>query len=187
MSFSKRLPTKVIIKAQKGDKFALTTIYQEFKVPVFNLAYKVTLNTAASEDILQQVFEKVINKIIFLDNPSTFNGWIKTITYRASIDYINKKKLHVDLSLVESGNVDYEKLLFSINEESLDIEKYLKNLADRERVVLILFVVEGYSHREIGNLLDITEGNSKQIYKRLLAKLSKVSNLAGYSGKQKSL
>ncbi len=179
MSFSKRLPNKVIIKAQKGDKFAITQIYHEYKSAILGLSYRILQDSYAAEDILQQVIEKMMNKITSLKDPSKFNGWLKTLTYRASIDYVNKKSKEVNSDSLDELDSDY-----SVSQEvtSYDIEKYLEILNERERIVVILFLVEGTSHNEVAEKLDISEVNSKQIYRRAMNKLKELALKQSYSG-----
>ncbi|WP_251359979.1 RNA polymerase sigma factor [Kangiella sp. TOML190] len=181
MSFSKRLPKSVIAKAQDGDQFALTTIYQEFKSPIYSLAYHITNNKAAAEDILQLVIEKVINKVSDVKNPAAFNGWLKTITYREAIDFIGKRKFEMPFE-EELPEIHYSEIVHILNETTFDIENYLKILSERERLVVLMFVLEGYSHREIAEELDISESNSKQIYSRSLQKLNLLTKKESFGG-----
>ncbi len=182
LNFSKRVADRVIYKAAKGDKFALATLYHEFKKPVFNLAYKITLNADSAEDILQQVFEKVIYHVDTVRKPSAFNGWLKTITYRQSINYVQKLENYISIEDLESSSIDYSDAYSKLNTELLDLEKYLYVLNERERLVVFLFLIEGYEHKKIGDMLDFSENNSKQIYRRSLNKLKRVGEKDSYSG-----
>ncbi len=177
MSFKQRLPNTIILKAQKRDQFALTHIYHQYKSAIYGLAYRITQDRDASEDILQQVIEKVILKINALKEPEKFNGWLKTLSYRVTIDYLNKSSKNLD---TEFDIDSFESQSFETT--SLDIEKYLAVLNSRERLVLNLFLVEGYKHQEIAEKIGISEVNSKQIYRRSLQKLNNLSIKASYSG-----
>ncbi len=181
MSFSKRLPISVITKAQNGDQFALATIYQEFKSPIYTLAYHITNNKAAAEDILQLVIEKVINKVSDVQNPAGFNGWLKTVTYREAIDFVGKQKSELPFE-EEQLDLDYSKVTHILHETTFDIENYLKILKERERLVVLMFALEGYSHKEIAKELQITESNAKQIYSRSLQKLNLLTKKESFGG-----
>ncbi|NVJ68103.1 MAG: sigma-70 family RNA polymerase sigma factor [Gammaproteobacteria bacterium] len=179
MSFSKRLPIKVIQKAQEGDKFAITQIYHEYKSAILGLSYRILQDSCAAEDILQQVIVKMMNKVSNLNDPAKFNGWLKTLTYRASIDHINKHKKEIGLeSMDELSSYETD----TLGETNLDLEKYLINLNERERLVIILFLVEGATHKEVAEQLEISEVNSKQIYRRAMNKLKQLVTKTSYSG-----
>lgn len=177
VSFKQRLPTKIIFKAQSGDKFALTHIYNEYKSAIYSLAYRILQDRDASEDVLQQVIEKVILKVSDLNDVNKFNGWLKTLSYRITIDYLNKSKSQVVLDEIENSLLVKEDEL-----TTLDLDKYLQILNSRERLVLVLFLIEGYQHQEIADKLDLTEGNSKQIYRRALNKLKSLADKQAFSG-----
>ncbi|WP_300315151.1 sigma factor, partial [uncultured Psychrobacter sp.] len=98
MSFHQNCPKKVINKAQQGDKFALTQIYDLYKGPIFHLAFQMLRDEHRANDVLQTVMLKVINSIKDLSNIRTFNGWIKRITYNTVIDIIRANKKLVDIS-----------------------------------------------------------------------------------------
>lgn len=178
MSFSKRLPNSIIIKAQQGDKFAITQIYQEYKSAIFGLSFRILQDRDAAEDILQQVIERMMQKMNTLNEPSKFNGWLKTLTYRASIDYVNKSAKELGADILEELVTDDS----GYAEATLDIDKYLAILNQRERLIVVLFLVEGLSHREVAEKLAISEVNSKQIYRRSLNKLKQLAAKESYGG-----
>ncbi len=177
MSFKRRLAAKVIKKAQQGDKFAFTHIYHQYKSAIYSLALRILRDSDAAEDIVHQVIEKVLVKIRDLDDVTKFNGWLKTLSYRTTIDYLNKRARDISMDLVDEV-ID----IASFDVNTLDIEKYLAILKPMERLVVILFLVEGYKHKEIAIKLDISEPSSKQIYRRSLNKLKLLESKVAFSG-----
>ncbi len=182
MSFSKQLPVSIIKKAQKGDKFAIAHIYHEFKSPIYSMAYRILLDKAAAEDVLHQVIEKVMLKISSLKEARSFNGWLKAISYHTAIDYVNARTKEVELDTTTEWDQVAPKLVTDMQESSFDVMKYLASLNERERLVVIMFLVEGYTHNEVAQTLGISESNSKQIYRRALLKLNNLSAKGAYSG-----
>lgn len=184
MSFSKQLPISIIKRAQRGDQFALVQIYHEYKVAIYSLAHRITQDRDASEDIVQQVVEKVLLKIKYLNNRKGFNGWLKRIAYNQTIDYIKKKDKEISIEDMQLDFTESVNLTKSLSETAYDVKKFLTLLNKTERLVVVMFSLEGYSHKDIARALSISESSSKQIYRRSLMKLEKLSQKESYSGKK---
>lgn len=185
MSFATPCPKKVIRKALAGDRFAFAQIYNTYKQPVFSLAYRMLQDSDSASDILQQVFLKVMTRLDNVNDHKKLGSWLKRITYNCVIDHIRANSRETP-----GTNDDYfaDEFLASQSDsyDDFDLDVLLKNLSARERSILILSSVEEYTHKEIGDLLGISEANSKQIYSRALKKLSQLAELERYSGNKVS-
>jgi len=184
LSFHQNCPKKVINKAQQGDKFALTQIYDLYKGPIFHLAFQMLRDEHRANDVLQTVMLKVINSIKDLSNIRTFNGWIKRITYNTVIDIIRANKKLVDISHESEFEYSEDDILGSLNSPSWDLEQFLSILNERERLVVWLYAVEGLSHSEVAETIAISEQNSRIIFSRAMKSLKSLAQDPRYSGQQ---
>lgn len=184
MSFDIDCSKKVIQKAQKGDKFALTQIYQLYKNAIYTLAFRMLRDEHRSNDVLQTVMLKMMQTIKTVENTTKFNGWIKRMTYNVVIDVIrtNSKLIHFD----NESDYDYsvEETLSTIDSAQWDIEKFLSILNERERLVVYLYSVEGFTHKKIAENLKLSEQNSRVIFSRAMKSMKLLSKDERYTGQQ---
>ncbi|MFA8450431.1 MAG: RNA polymerase sigma factor [Bacteroidales bacterium] len=144
-------------------------LYDKYSSAMFTIALRMSGNRDDAHDILQEVFIQVFNDIKSFKRISTLGAWIKTITVRTSIRKIKKRIIFDDLT--EEKDLPQIKPDIHINMDYL--EKSINDLAEGYRTVFLLVEVEGYSHKEVAKLLEISEGTSKsQLFyaKKLLRK-----------------
>jgi RNA polymerase sigma factor (sigma-70 family) len=163
----------IIEECRKGSSRAQFMLYNQYSKAMFNLAYRMTNSREDAEDILQETFVECFRNIATFRFESTFGAWLKTILINRSINHLKKKKI----SLVLQDNLPE-----NIPEENDDniiydtgkIFKGIESLPDGYRVVLTLYLLEGYDHAEISQILGISESTSKSQYFRAKEKLRKI-------------
>lgn len=124
-------------------------------------------HSADAEDIIQEVFVKVFRNLHTFQGESTLGAWIKRITVNTTLNFIRKEKRNNEVVLAEG--IDIPEII-----EELDTAKYsmaqihhaIKQLPERCRVVLSLYLIEGYQHQEIAEILGVTVSTSKTQYRR---------------------
>jgi len=149
----------LIEKCKKNDTKAQGELYKLFSAKLFSLCLKYSRNYAEAEDNLQDVFLTVFNKIGQFENKGSLEGWLKRITINTALQrYRGKSVLNiVDEQKVEDVDVEIEN-------EDISIDFLLgciQELPDRYRLVFNLYALDGYSHKEIAELLEISTGTSK--------------------------
>lgn len=136
---------------------------------MYNLAYRMMNNREDAEDMLQEVFLECFRNISSFRFESTFGAWLKSILINRCINQLKKKK--VDLELMENVPA------FIAEEEAEPvydltlIYKGIEQLPDGYRIILTLYLLEGYDHTEIAQILSISESTSKSQYSRAKDKL----------------
>lgn len=159
----------IIEECRKGNSRAQFILYNQYSKAMYNLAYRILNNREDTEDILQDVFVECFRNIDSFRFESTFGAWLKKITINKCINQIKKKK--IDLTLYDTlPSVTYEEE----NEVLYDTEKIFKSietLPDGYRIILTLYLLEGYDHSEISQILGISESTSKSQYSRAKEKL----------------
>ncbi len=132
-------------------------LYYKYCDAMFTLAYRILNDRDEAHDVLQDAFIQVFQKIEQFKRQSTLGAWIKTIVIRTAFRHLKTQKLFD--SLEENKHETAE---FSHNEiDGKILEKVILSLPDGYRTIFILAEVEGYKHKEIAEMLNISEGTSK--------------------------
>ena len=159
----------LIDACRRNERWAQNRLYQDYADAMYNVAFRMVQNEDDARDILQNSFIDVFRSIRKFKNQVTPGSWIKRIVINNSINHLKKKKLEfTDLSNVEPvENKRDEKESFDIRK----IRSAIKRLPDGYRTVLTLYLIEGYDHLEISQILGISVATSKSQFSRAKAKL----------------
>ena len=162
----------LIEECRKGNSRAQFRLYNQYSKAMYNLAYRILNNREDAEDILQEAFVECFRNIDTFRFESTFGAWLKKIIVNKCINYIKKKK--IDLTLCETLPAtiyeEEEELIY----DTAKIFKSIEMLPDGYRIILTLYLLEGYGHSEISQILGISESTSKSQYSRAKEKLRKM-------------
>ena len=180
----------LIAKAKKGDKQALSILVSVYSERIFNLALRILRNKEDAEDVLQETFLTVLEKLNTFDGRSNFFTWIYRIATNTSLMKLRKKKIVFDEfqeNMDINGHLDKEFVLNWSNDPLLTVQnKEIKNLLDEAinmlpeifRTVFILRDIEQLSIKETSKILEISEENVKIRLRR--ARLFLREKLASY-------
>jgi len=150
---------KLIQRCAKNDRKAQAEVYQLFSGKLFGLCLKYSKNYAEAQDNLQDGFITIFDKIGQFNSKGSFEGWMKRIVINTALQKYRNKRL---LSLVSEEIPD--EVTVEVDEETVSLEYLLsiiQKLPNRYRMVFNLYVLDGYSHKEIAKKLEISEGTSK--------------------------
>ncbi|WP_439132190.1 RNA polymerase sigma factor, partial [Polaribacter sp.] len=160
-------------------------LYNLYCKGMFVVALRYVKDTVVAEDVMQEAFIKAFKNIDSYKNEVAFGAWLKRIVINQSIDYLKKKKLE----LVAIN----EEITTKIDDEDWSVEQHIsvdaivdkiKTLKEKYRLVLSLYLLEGYDHQEIAQILNITENTSRTHLLRgkklLKEQLKNTSYAAGY-------
>ena len=156
-----------LIKAcSNGDSKAFRKIYEIHSGTMYSICLRYMNNEDEAKDALQEGFIKVFKNISKFKFTGSFEGWMKRIFVISSIELIRKRKMHLDVSELNSNELP---LTAKIETGSMDAEKMMtlvQQLPEGYRTVFNMFIVDGYSHKEISDYLEISESTSKtQLFK----------------------
>ena len=141
----------------RNDRSAQRTLYDRYKRAMYTLAYRLTNDFDDANDVLQDTFLDVFRKLETFKGESTIGAWIRVILVRKAYKRLNKAKLwELPDEIPENGEVTWSN---TIDGEYL--EKAIFSLPEGFRMVFTLIEIEGYSHKEVANILGISEGTSK--------------------------
>lgn len=159
----------LIEECRTGNRKAQYRLYNQYSKAMFNLAFRILNNREDAEDILQETFVDCFKSLSSFRFESTFGAWLKKILINKCINHIKRKK--IDLMLCENlpDNICEEEA--GEVYDTTKIFKGIEKLPDGYRIILTLYLLEGYDHSEISQILGITESTSKSQYSRAKDKL----------------
>ncbi len=162
----------LVRRAAAGDVVAMETIYQQFKQPIFNLAYRYSSDRATAEDLLQDIFIKIFTHLGDVKDSGTFSAWIYRIALNECYSFLREKKSRsqktIPMAEIEGK---LEEASYDGHERNIrkPLEEAIKALPVKLRSVFVLHDVQGFKHREIAGTLGCSVGTSKsQLFKARL-------------------
>ncbi|MHC4146293.1 MAG: RNA polymerase sigma factor [Planctomycetota bacterium] len=149
---------------KKGDLYAYERLYEAHGPRMKSIAYNILGNTSDAEDAVQEAFLKIYRKAKQFKGRSAFMTWIYRVLINACYDSMRKRQRRaVEVS-------EPEEKIFPVTTSDrrdhslrLTLENSLKQLPERKRTIFMLFEVEGFKHAEIAEILNISEGTSKNL------------------------
>jgi RNA polymerase sigma factor (sigma-70 family) len=145
----------------RGDRKMQQELYNRFASRMYGVCLRYATNAEEAEDILQEGFIKVFRKITSFRGEGSFEGWIRRIFVNTAIEQYRKKTYLQPITEHEEATIEgkYLSVLDSLAEK--DIITLVQQLSPGYRTVFNMYVVEGYTHKQIADELGISEGTSK--------------------------
>lgn len=168
-------PEKLIKACIKGDRLAQKAMYDHFKGKMYALCLRYATQQAEAEDMLLQGFFKVFRDLHQFTPGNSLEGWIRRVMVRTALMQLRSNKRWVS-TLPETdwpGDNEPDAHL-PPGTDTQHILRMMRQLPPGYRAVFNLYAIEGYSHREIAEQLDISESTSKSQYLRAKAALRKL-------------
>jgi RNA polymerase sigma factor (sigma-70 family) len=161
----------LIEKCKATDRKSQELLYKQFASKMLAVCLRYATDKMEAEDMLQNGFIKVFQKINDYRGDGSFEGWMRRIMVHSSIEYYRKhhKMMHM-VDIEESGYEQTVNAAAASSLEAKDLLNLIQQLPAGYRMVFNLYAVEGYSHHEIAEIAGITEGASK-------SQLSRARNL----------
>lgn len=165
----------LIVGCLEKDAAAQRELYNRFSPKMLSVCYRFAHNREDAEDMLQEGFIKVFTQIHTFQNKGVFEGWIRRIIVHTCINFLKKHKKFSDTVELDYANTIYvkEESLPSLMQAKQVVES-IRLLPIGYRTVLNLYAIEGYSHKEIGEMLDIQESTSRSQFTRAKVMLEQV-------------
>jgi RNA polymerase sigma-70 factor (ECF subfamily) len=167
--FGQILDPDILRRARRGDAPAFEAIYRSYGRAGYNLAYRILGESAAAEDLVQDGFLRMMATVSKFRGDAPFGAWLKRLTINCTIDVIRRSRR----LRAEDASEFFDSLAGNeISAESrVDAWTLLMRLGPRERAVVVLHEMEGYTHKELAELFGQTESYSKSILARSLRRL----------------
>ena len=145
----------------EGDRRMQTEMYLRFSPRMYAVCLRYAGNAEEAEDILQEGFIKVFKKLDSFRKEGSFEGWVRRIFVNTAIEHFRRKRYLQPVTEKEENTIEGK--YFSVLDElaEKDILALVQELSPGYRTVFNLYVVEGYTHKEIADMMEISEGTSK--------------------------
>ena len=162
MSHTKQIHHDVIQRCKKNNAKAQMELYNLYCKAMFLVAKRYMKDDMAAEDVMQDAFIKAFKKIETYRGEVSFGSWLKRIVINQSIDELKKKRLEI-VSIKQEVHEIIEEDDWEVEDKinMQQIIKCIKSLKEKYRVVLSLYLLEGYDHQEISQILGITQVTSR--------------------------
>ncbi|HSF89619.1 MAG TPA: RNA polymerase sigma factor [Saprospiraceae bacterium] len=168
--------SSLIALCLKGDRQAQYTLYNRYCDAMYNVCYRMLGNQAEAEDVLQESFMDVYRKLDSFRAEASLGAWIKRIVINHCLNVFKKRRIHFEEISESTVNIptedfeDDEEVVYEVKK----VKEGIMKLPDGYRQVLTLYLIEGYDHAEIADILGIQETGSKSQYSRAKAKLREI-------------
>jgi RNA polymerase sigma factor (sigma-70 family) len=166
---------QLIIQCKRQDAQAQGALYQKYSGVLFAICLRYSPNYVEAQDNLQDAFLTIFKKVEQYSGKGSFEGWIKRVTVNTVLQKYRKKR-HFDMvredQIADEVIDEVEHIEIPLD----DLLQMVRELPDRYRLVFSLYVLDGYSHKEIGEQLSISDGTSKSNLARARKILQKKVN-----------
>ncbi|SDG75177.1 RNA polymerase sigma factor [Psychroflexus sediminis] len=172
---------KLIEESLKGNRKAQLKLYNSYCDAMLTIAYRYVKDMDTAQDVTQEAFIKAFSNLRRYDGSSSFGAWLKQIVIHQSIDFLRKRTF--DLCLDQVPNLSIE------NDDNWDVEEHLEvnhikraidKLPEKYSVVLKLYLMEGYDHEEISEILEVSVNASRTQLHRGKNMLKEQLKMKGY-------
>ena len=159
----------------QNDPSAQRELYNQYSPKMLSVCYRFSQSREDAEDMLQEGFIKVFTQMHSFQNKGAFEGWIRRIIVHTCINLLKKhKKFNENVDLEYATNVYVREDAIPALMQAKQVIECIRLLPVGYRTVLNLYAIEGYSHKEIGDMLDIEESTSRSQYTRAKAMLESI-------------
>ena len=163
----------LIDACRRGDRNAQFKIYKLYYKAMFNTSLRIVNDTAEAEDIMQESFLDAFRRLDSYTGEGSFGSWLKRIVINNSLDSLRSTK---ELVSFEEAALDFPEVIEESREEEIrfqsqEVMKAIQLLPGEYRIIISLFLLEGYDHEEISGILNISNQLSRTRYSRARQKL----------------
>tara|TARA_R110002072_G_scaffold22615_1_gene79453 strand:- start:293709 stop:294257 length:549 start_codon:yes stop_codon:yes gene_type:complete len=151
---------ELIIQCKKQNAKAQGELYERYSAVLFSICLRYSPNYAEAEDSLQDAFLTIFKKVEQFKDKGSFEGWMKRITVNTVLQKYRKQRV---FDIAREDQIEDEADL-DIEDEGIPLDfllKIIQELPDRYRLVFTMYVLDGYQHKEIAEMLGISDGTSK--------------------------
>jgi len=172
---SKPIETEIVTLLKKGDKKAISLLYENYADALFGVISKVISDSDLAQDALQETFVKVWKKAKSYDSKKAkLFTWLYRIAYNTAIDKVRSYSIKAKKEIqIDDSNV-YKLTSVSLNQDVMDIKKHLNTLEEKYQIVIQALFFEGMTQQEASDELDIPLGTIKSRLKIGLRELKKI-------------
>ncbi|MBA6265203.1 MAG: RNA polymerase sigma factor (sigma-70 family) [Colwellia sp.] len=172
----------LVDKMKAGDQDALEQCYRQLSPLIYTAIFNICRDQGNANDLLQDTFIAAFEKIhSYTSGPQLFPAWIKRIAFNHTFNFLKKHKLTVIGIENENQITSTDFSIEILHEQHNFLSALLLKISEKERLIIWLYVVEQYSHEEIGNIVKKSPSYSKSVVSRCLKKLRAKQEIKNYA------
>ena len=157
----------VIIGCQNGDRASMEVLYNHYVRRMKAWVYRYARTTSDIDDILQEGFVKIFRNIHTFKNIGSFEGWLKRIMINSAINFYRKNiNFYKEVNWEHVNETDVEATEIADNLCVEEIQELINKMPEGYKFVFNMYAIEGFSHKEIAEMLSIQEATSHSQYSR---------------------
>jgi RNA polymerase sigma factor (sigma-70 family) len=170
------LHQNLIDACKTGDREAQFKIYKLYYKAMYNTSLRIVNDTAEAEDIMQESFLGAFQRIGSYTGEGSFGSWVKRIVINNSVDAVrrNKEEISIEEQTLDFPDIVEESLEEEIRLQAGEVRDAIAALPEDYRVIISLFLLEGYDHEEISQILGISNNLSRTRYVRAKQKVLEI-------------
>lgn len=169
--------SQLIDGCRKNKRSAQIRIYELYYKAMYNSSYRIINDREEAEDIMQDSFLDAFKKIETYQGTGSFGAWLKRIVVNKSIDHLRRKKntfsLDEQFNEIEDTTLEDEEYISNTFTRLEEIRGAIEKMPDHHKMIISLYLLEGYDHQEIAQILNITHNNVRARYFRAKKELLK--------------
>ena len=170
---------ELIDLCKTGNRKAQAEIYKLYYRPMFNTSLRIVNDKMEAEDIIQESFFAAFKKLNSYSGEVSFGAWLKRIVINRSLDFLKKRKINFEqldskLNKLPESTEEVEEEIINLEVEK--VKKAINQLADGYRIIISLYLLEGYDHDEIAEITGITSASSRSQLVRAKRKVISLMN-----------
>ena len=155
----------IINGCKKNDRKCQRAFVDQFSPYLFGVCRRYIPDPEQAKDCLQESLVHILSNINKYEDRGSFKSWAARVTATQCLQYIRREKRHLSFDIGETAEPSEEEVV-SNRLEVEDVLKFLETLPEKYRIAVNMFIIEGYSHREISEQLGITESSSRSLVTR---------------------
>ncbi|MFH2143009.1 MAG: RNA polymerase sigma factor [Bacteroidota bacterium] len=166
---------KLVELCLKNSKAGFEELYKRFSAKMFGVCLRYSRNYHDAEDLMHEGFIRVFEKLKDFRSEGSFEGWLRKVMVSTAINFYHKNKTnHIDVEITEvPSDIEIFESTYSYI-STKELLNYIHNLPDGYRMVFNLYVIEGYKHTEIAEIMNISESTSKSQFMKARNYLKKM-------------
>ena len=174
---NKQTEQSLIAQCIAGNRQAQQKLYGQYAGAMYHTSARIVGRREDAEDVLQESFVKVFGNLKHYNKEKSFAAWIKRIVVNQSIDFVRKKKLYLLEEVETEDSTTNEAIITSAENMTVTrVKEALVAIPQRYGAIISLYLLEGYDHEEIAEILGISISNAKTTYHRAKKHLAQKLN-----------
>ncbi|MBT8189277.1 MAG: RNA polymerase sigma factor [Saprospiraceae bacterium] len=156
---------EIIRLCKKRNARGQRAFVDQYSDLIYSICMRYVGSRSFADDCLQESLIHILNNIDKYEDRGKFNSWLSSVTVRKCLDWIKKEKRKASVQLDHVAEPFSDEII-SMKLEKEEVLKFMELIPDNYRIVINMFLVEGYSHKEIAKYLGITESTSRSLLSR---------------------